>query len=156
MKLETNRYLTLLEQRLFLLQLLATGLRQSRKAFVNLDLNGIHQCVAEQESLCNQIRFLDQELNALQQQCGRGRDAVEPATDAGLLVGDDDAGLSPRLQQVFDSLSVAQTEVRHLNEVHAALLRRSRRSVNVLMNCLANYEATYSVPSATRNAQDHV
>jgi hypothetical protein len=51
----------------------------------------------------------------------------------------------------MDDLAVVQNTVRRLNRVYAGLLRRSRRSINVLINVMASYCGTYS-PSPGRNA----
>ena len=48
---------------------------------------------------------------------------------------------------VFEAmLGKAQAEVGRLNQIHAAYLRRSRRTVSVLMNFIGNYALTYARP----------
>jgi hypothetical protein len=62
-----------------------------------------------------------------------------------------DADSALELRQVMDDLAVVQNTVRRLNRIYAGLLRRSRRSINVLINVMASYRGTYS-PSPGRNA----
>jgi hypothetical protein len=45
-------------------------------------------------------------------------------------------------------LGEAQAEVGRLNQTHAAYLRRSRRTINVLMNFVGSYAMTYARPAA--------
>jgi len=44
----------------------------------------------------------------------------------------------------MDDLAMVQGSVRRLNRVYSGLLRRSRRSINVLINVMANYAGTYN------------
>jgi hypothetical protein len=44
----------------------------------------------------------------------------------------------------MDDLEVVQKRVRRLNRVYTGLLRRSRRSINVLVNVMAKYIGTYN------------
>jgi hypothetical protein len=62
-----------------------------------------------------------------------------------------DAGSALQLRQVMEELAAAQKTVRRLNRVYAGLLRRSRRSINVLINVMASYLGTYS-PGPGRGA----
>jgi hypothetical protein len=131
MKSEVQRYLELLERRLATLRLLATDLDESRSAYVTLDLRAMHQHIAHQENLCTEIRMLDAELQDLK----------------GTLAGLAAAGEIPRqLHLLLGGLKAIQADVRRLSRVHSELLRRSRRSVNVLLNFLAHYSGTYPLP----------
>jgi hypothetical protein len=57
-----------------------------------------------------------------------------------------DADSSWQLRQALNDLAVVQKRVRRLNRVYAGLLSRSRRSINVLINVMANYMGTYIPP----------
>jgi len=146
MKREVQQYLELLERRLATLRMLATDLDESRAAYVTLDLRSMHQHIARQESLCTEIRMLDGELQNMK---GRLRGLVAagemPATLSEL-----EAQLDPlsarQLHLLLGGLKAIQTDVRRLSRVHSELLRRSRRSVNVLLNFLAHYSGTYPHP----------
>ena len=49
---------------------------------------------------------------------------------------------------LMGGLKTIQADVRRLSRVHSELLRRSRRTVNVLLNFLAHYSGTYPPPFA--------
>jgi hypothetical protein len=130
--MERERYLELLERRLTLLGDLAGALRASTEALVQLDLDTIHRKVGEQERLCHEIRSLDRGLDVLQRKCR-----------AGLAPGGDCPALLARMAE-------AQAEVRTLNRKHAALVRRSRRTLEAMMNFLRSTSPTYADPGLAR------
>ena len=143
MKRDVQPYLELLERRLVTLRLLAADLDASRTAYVNLDLRAMHQHISQQERLCTEIRLLDAELKSER----------EKLTDQGapgelLVAGTQlEAQLDPasgrQLQLLLSGLKAVQADVRRLSRVHSEMLRRSRRSVNVLLNFLGHYSGTY-------------
>ena len=101
-------------------------------------------------NLCTEVRVLDAELQSMK---GRLRGLVAagemPATLAEL-----EAQLDPlsarQLHLLLGGLKAIQADVRRLSRVHSELLRRSRRSVNVLLNFLAHYSGSYP-PSLIRS-----
>jgi hypothetical protein len=138
--LEIEKYLALLEQRLGLLRALAQQLAGCRKEFVAMDLDGMYLRIGEQEELCRQIESVHPAIDSLQRTCagqlGLARlDAVRLAGDV--------AGAG-RLRGVMRELGEAQAEVNRLNQIHAAYLRRSRRTVDMLMNFFGKYALTYA------------
>jgi hypothetical protein len=116
-----------------------------------MDLEAIREHISYQKSLCAEIRALDDELGVLRRQlaatAGLKPDGMSGTAFAGLF----DADSALQLRQVADDLAMAQKTVRRLNRVYAGLLRRSRRSINVLINVMASYLGTYS-PAPGRNA----
>jgi hypothetical protein len=103
----------------------------------------VYRRISEQEELCRQIQRLHPAIHALQLRC---------ATHLGLehqgAVGNpENAEWAERLRRVMRELGKAQAEVGRLNQIHAAYLRRSRRTISVLMNFIGNYRMTYSRPS---------
>ena len=143
---EVQRYLELLERRLATLQLLAADLDESRSAYVTLDLRAMHQHISHQENLCAEIRLLDAELQAMKGKLAELAAAGQiPATRAELEAQLDPAS-ARQLQLLLGGLKAIQADVRRLSRVHSELLRRSRRSVNVLLNFLAHYSGTYPSP----------
>jgi hypothetical protein len=146
MKHEVQRYLELLERRLATLRLLATDLDESRSAYVTLDLRSMHQHIARQENLCTEIRMLDAELQNMKE----GLRGLAAAGEMPATLGDLEAQLDPmsarQLHLLLGGLKAIQADVRRLSRVHSELLRRSRRSVNVLLNFLAHYSGRYPVP----------
>ncbi|MDR3675869.1 MAG: hypothetical protein P4N24_10300 [Acidobacteriota bacterium] len=145
MKLEVQRYMELLERRLATLRILATDLDESRSAYVTLDLRAMHHHISHQETLCTEIRLLDAELQDL-----KGKLTAMGVAGEMPSLGDIEAQLDPasarQLHLLLGGLKAIQADVRRLSRVHSELLRRSRRSVNVLLNFLAHYSGTYPLP----------
>ena len=151
MKSNIHRYLELLEKRLGTLRLLATGLEQSRIAIAELDLESIHSHVSHQENLCTEIRILDEELESLKSHLSSEYQRDIDLTDLTTLQGLLDPESERRMRMLAISLNTIQADVRRLNRVQAELLRRSRRSINVLINFMSNYLGTYQPPAARMN-----
>jgi hypothetical protein len=143
MEREVRKYLELLERRLATLRLLATDLDESQSAYVALDLRSMHQHIARQENLCTEIRMLDTELQSMKEKLT----GLAATGEMGLTLGELEAQLDPasarQLHLLLGGLKAIQADVRRLCRVHSELLRRSRRSVNVLLNFLAHYSGTY-------------
>jgi hypothetical protein len=110
-----------------------------------MDLEAIHAHVLYQKSLCSEIRALDEELRVLRRQIIAAASGLQPeGMSLAAFQGLCDADSSLQLRQVMDDLEVVQKRVRRLNRVYTGLLRRSRRSINVLINVMAKYIRTYS------------
>jgi hypothetical protein len=139
---EIEKYLALLEQRLSLLRALAQQLVGCRKEFVAMDLDGMYSRIGEQEELCRQIQLLHPAIESLQRTCARHLDVAR--LDAARQP--EDAAWAERLRGVMRELGEAQAEVGRLNQIHAAFLRRSRRTITMLMNLLGNYAVSYGPP----------
>ena len=142
MSLEIEKYLGLLERRLSLLRALAQQLVGCRKEFVAMDLDGMYGRIGEQEDLCRQIESLHPAIDSLQRTCARQLDLGRFDTAR----QPEDVEMAERLRDVMLDLGAAQAEVARLNQIHAAYLRRSRRTVAVLLNFLGNYTVTYARP----------
>lgn len=146
MKSEVQRYLELLERRLATLRLLAADLDESRSAYVTLDLRAMHQHTSHQENLCTEIRTLDSELQDLKGKVTGLAAPGEIPSALGGLEAQMDPTSARQLHLLLGGLKAIQADVRRLSRVHSELLRRSRRSVNVLLNFLAHYSGTYPLP----------
>jgi hypothetical protein len=148
---EIQQYVELLKRRLASLRLTAKELRECRESFTRGDLEAIREHVLYQKGLCSEIRALDDELRGLRRQLaapsGLQPDGMSPAAFERLF----DADCSFQLRQVRDDFEVVQERVRRLNRVYAGLIRRSRRSIDVLINVMAKYDGTYT-PSQGRSA----
>jgi hypothetical protein len=146
---EIEKYLALLEKRLSLLRTLAQQFVDCRKEFVSMDLDGMHRRIADQEELCRQIQSLDPAIDVLQKTCaiqlGLGRKGIAGPHEA--------AASAERLRGVMRELREAQSEVGRLNRIHAAYLRRSSRTIQVLINFVGNYSVTYGRPAYARCTQ---
>jgi hypothetical protein len=140
---DLDTYLGLLERRLSLLRLLAQEFVDCRKEFIALDLDGMYRRISEQEELCRQIQRLQPAIQTLQQTC-----ATHLGLESGGAAGNaENTERGERLSRVMQDLGKAQAEVGRLNQIHAAYLRRSRRTMSVLMNYIGNYVMTYTLPA---------
>ena len=148
-KSETWMYVELLKRRLASLRLMAKELHDCRQSLVNMDLESTREHISYQQGLCSEIRFLDHELRTLRSQIVgvAGFQPVELGDAAFASLFDTDSRLE--LQRVTGELRGVQKSVWRLNRVYAGLLRRSRRSINVLINVMASYTGTYP-PSPRR------
>lgn len=144
MSLEIEKYLGLLEQRLVLLRALAQQLIDCRKEFVAMDLDGMYGRISEQETLCRQIQSFHPAIDMVQRTCARQPDLGR--LEAGRLP--EEIALAGRLRTVMLEIGSAQAEVGRLNQIYASYLRRSRRTVQMLLNFLGNYALTYAPPPA--------
>jgi len=117
-----------------------------------MDLDGMHRRIAEQERLCRQIQSLHPAIDLLQQTCanhlGLSRKGIASSQEAG--------ATEARLRVVMNELREAQAEVGRLNQIHAAYLRRSNRTIQVLMNFVGNYSLTYGCAVEPGRASSHV
>jgi hypothetical protein len=148
MEHEVRAYLELLERRLTTLRLLATDLQESQSAYVSLDLRSMHQHISHQENLCTEIRMLDAELQNVREKFTGPGEKGEKLTTLAELEAQLDPTSARQLRLLLGGLKSIQADVRRLSRVHSELLRRSRRSVNVLLNFLAHYSGTYPLPVA--------
>src|SRR5258708_18585645 len=132
MGFEFEKYVVLLERRLSLLRHLAQQYVDCRKDFVSLNIDGMYVRIAEQEDLCRQIQSLHHAIDSLQQTCAKHL-GLEPQNLANSAEG---APWAERLRCVMQEMGETQAEVGRLNQIHAAYLRRSRKTIHVLMNSL--------------------
>jgi len=146
MNREVQQYLELLERRLATLRLLASDLDESRSAYVTLDLRSMHQHIARQENLCTEIRLLEAELQNMKEKLRALAAAGEMPSSLSEIEAQLDPTSARQLHLLMGGLKAIQADVRRLSRVHSELLRRSRRSVNVLLNFLAHYSGTYPLP----------
>jgi hypothetical protein len=147
---ESERYLTLLEKRLSLLESLSTTIRSARADFIALDLDAIHTRLREQERFCAQIRALDGDITQAQLRCAKlaGLPAAtnEICWPAATQVN---PALSNKIKDTMRRVASAQAQLKRVNDAHQCLLRKSRRNVQVLVNLFQAYAPGYSV-EATR------
>jgi hypothetical protein len=137
----------LLERRLDLLGALTKTLAASRGDFISMDLGAIERGIQEQEQFCTQIRSLDAEITSAQIGCAQ-RTSRRPCTDAISWPGspDGDARRDEQIRETLGRVAKAQAQLKKLNDTHQAMLRRSRRTVRVLLNLFDSHAPTYSAP----------
>jgi hypothetical protein len=137
---DTTRFLELLERRIALLGSLAAALIAARADAVCFDLDGLEHRIADQESLCGEIRSLDADIDQVQCRCAV-RLGVSQASTQVVSNGD------KRMQETLDRLRAAQASVKKLNDAHQHLLVRSRRTAGALLNSYRTFSMTYSDPA---------
>jgi hypothetical protein len=108
-----------LEQQLELWLRLAGALEQAQRALLSGDVTGFERFTEIQAECCRQYRGL-----------GSG--------EAGIFVRE--PGMKPTL---LAEIQQAQRRVRHLNQVHAALLQRASRSLRILRNLITSPAVPY-------------
>ena len=153
MKPDSARYLKLLEKRLELLGSLAKALAASRNDFVSMDLSAIERRIQEQEQFCTEIRSLDAEITRIQVGCAQ-RASLRPCTDAISWPGAQDSNPSrdEQIRVTLGRVAASQAELKRLNDAHQAMLRRSKRTVQVLLNLFELHAPCYSAPASTAPA----
>jgi hypothetical protein len=127
MNSQVDAHFRLVERQLSLFRLLARQLVDCRAEFVGMDLDGIYKRVAEQEELCRRIEALCPSGMALSQ-------------------GEESTDDRKKLPLLIRELSDAQAEVHRLNQVQAAYLRRSRKTVDILIRALESTSGIYGPP----------
>jgi hypothetical protein len=141
-----SSYQELLEKRIELLDSLASALLASRSAMAACDINGLEARIAQQQTVCAEIQSLDEQIKRLQYQ-----------SVAHLRLGGPEESVdgSPKLAVTLRRLHQAQEVVKQLNNAHQALVARSRRTVNALLNSLHSFEGNYRDAALQQAAKAH-
>jgi hypothetical protein len=133
------QFLALLEQRLALMRELANSLREAQLALGCADIGTFESRTSEQINLCRQLRDVEQKLQAAHDHCS----CLVPIIS--------DTSSHHRTGVIGEETRKVQDRLRALNRVHAALLRRSAHSLQILSNLLDTaavaYSATAVVPA---------
>jgi len=114
--------LDLIERRAELLRLLCIELGESQKCIAALDLGSLQHRIQRQESLCIQLRFIARELESIGPNASTLRSEFRKRWAASLI-----------------AVAEATSELDRVKRVQSVLLRKSRRSVNVLMNVFSTF-----------------
>lgn len=146
MELRIDHLFELLEGRLNNLRRLHGAVCEGQKALVKLNLDAIRDQNCEQQSLCTQIRRLDAEIAQLKQKWFAHYPAEAQSDGLRAIVAKVAPGSSGRLEQLLRDHDTTQAELQRVNRIQAELLRRSRRSIQMLSNLLAAYVGTYQPP----------
>jgi predicted nuclease with TOPRIM domain len=105
---------------------IAESLSASSAAIAACNIDGLEGCIRNQESLCSKIRALDARLEAMQaRHQSLGRENSQLSVSFANL---EDASLRAAMAR----LKEVHQRVKSLNQTHAELLRRSRRTVLAL------------------------
>ena len=148
MEPEIDRYLNLLERRLDTLRRLATQLKESQEAYTAMDLDRITYYINYQENLCNEIRSFDDQIRQLHKSlCDALNQELDLAAPDSLMSHLDERA-QRKLKVVTQGLANIQADVKRLNRVQAELLKRSQRSINVLINLMSQYTCRFELRPA--------
>ena len=142
---EIDRYLNLLEMRLDRLRRLSTQLKECQGAYTAMDLERITHYIDYQENLCNEIRSFDVQIKELHTKLSAALTGQPAIGVSGLPMAHLDETSQRKLRAVTQGLANIQADVKRLNRVQAELLKRSRRSVNVLINVMSQYTCRFEL-----------
>lgn len=122
----------LLEKRLTWLRLLRQELRAAMQALVIFDLEAFQKHVANQESICTQLRFLNHDVWLTRIADREKIELSEPSE------------IGQRLLELMLESRAAKRETSTLTQTYAGLVKRSRRTTNLKMNLIGQVANTYS------------
>jgi flagellar biosynthesis/type III secretory pathway chaperone len=145
MQPELDRYVNLLERRLDSLRQLAVQLKETQHAYTAMDLNRITQYINQQENLCNEIRSFDDQIRELSKSLSAALNLELDLAAPEVLMSHLDESSQRKLKVVTQGLANIQADVRRLNRVQAELLKRSKRTVNMLINMMAQYTCRFEL-----------
>ena len=114
------------ERQIALLQRLAASLRESQTALLRMNLRDLEEHTGLQNALCGELKAWDK---ASRRSHGTGTQPESPGRQ--------------RWDDLQERLNAALEQVRYLNKVYAALLRRAQRSVQIMDNLLRNSSGSY-------------
>jgi cell division septum initiation protein DivIVA len=136
MKITIDTYNEMLTRRLQGIRAITQSLGDSHQALLSRDVDRLQQLTAQQQMLCGEVDFLDAEINGV-------RNELEPALQS-------NGGESETTAALMAS---AESELVRAYKVNAALLRRARRAVNVMINVAQSEANAYCSPSSYRSLQ---
>ena len=145
MQPELDRYVNLLERRLDSLRQLAVQLKETQHAYTAMDLNRITQYINQQENLCNEIRSFDDQIRELSKSLSAALNLELDLAAPEVLMSHLDESSQRKLKVVTQGLANIQADVRRLNRVQAELLKRSKRTVNMLINMMTQYTCRFEL-----------
>lgn len=124
-----------LEKRLDLLRRLASEQEHAQTALLRSDLQAMESHTARQQELCEALR---------------AHPALTPASP--LPEGPESAVWQERWNLLRMELEGVENQVRHLNRVHAGLLRRACHALTILNRVLSSFSNTYVPPEPRESA----
>lgn len=148
MKQEISTLTALLNERLLALKSLAQEISQGQEACIALNREKLQEHDLQKQALCARVSRLDSEIAALLQEFSPGASLRSFAKSAQAGAGPAESAAMARLQELLKDSEAARLEAGRLNHVYGELLRRSRSTLQVLMNVLAHCLGVY--PSSTR------
>lgn len=126
-------YTELLKRRLNAVRTLERSLRESHNALLSRDAEHTDSFTEQQTELCNEIEFLNRDI----------RSADEILAWAEALKPD-----NREIAQLRQHAKSAEAQLAQTCLVHNSLVRRSKRSMAVVMSVQARQKPAYSAPSS--------
>lgn len=121
MSADAIQIVQLLEARIFAMNEMADSLAASSAAIAACNIDGLEDCIRKQEALCASIQSMDKKLEEMQSR-QRSRDRMSAVNEKE----------TESLRNAITRLKDVHQRVKVLNQSHAELLRRSRRTVLAL------------------------
>jgi len=141
--MDTFSQFELVERRLDLMRRLADALQNGHAALVGENPIAVLTCAAQQEELCRQLV----DLNAGVLSAGFASRVCLPKHFTNTT--SDNATLNPRWEKLLAEIRQVEIRIRHLQRVHAALLRRMRRTIAIMAHLLEANQLTYAAAGRT-------
>jgi hypothetical protein len=132
----SDAYNKMLTRRLQGIRAITQSLAESRQALLSRDIARLQELTAQQQMLCGEVDFVDAELESV-------RGGAET-----ILQSEDGESVA-----MAEEIASAEAELVHAYKINAALLRRARRAVNVMINVAQSEANAYCSPSSYRSLQ---
>jgi glutamine synthetase adenylyltransferase len=126
-------YTELLKRRVQTTRSLTEALNEGHDALLARDVSALQRLAQQQQTLCGEVEYLDNEMKV---------------SGKSLELCDSKIPDSKEIGQIKQELASAESELVASYKEHTRLLRNARRSVNRMMNVVANESNTYHSPSS--------
>jgi flagellar biosynthesis/type III secretory pathway chaperone len=126
-------YTELLKRRVQTIRSLTEALNESHDALLARDVSTLKRLTEQQQTLCGEVEYLDNEVKTAEE-IFHICDAKTPD--------------SKEIVSMKQELASAESELVSSYKVHISLLRNTRRTVNLMMNVVANESNPYYSPSS--------
>ncbi len=131
----------LIERRVAALQMLASSLEEATAAISAWDVNSLHGALTHVEHVATELSYLEEEAGRKMAGLAAESSAHDPSQEECLAIlaakvkaGGGNEQDARKTMRLIAGLRVAYREARNRGREFEALLRRTRRSVSVLMN----------------------
>jgi hypothetical protein len=131
------------QRQLVLMGELASVIEQSHAALLASDIKKIGLYTARQHALCEALSRPTYPLPRHDEAIGA---RMEASVASGSFIRSRE--LEQKSEELSREMAKMRARIQHLNRVQAALLRRSRRSLEILIHLLASCATTYSAPKS--------
>lgn len=148
MKREISTLTALVNERLLALKSLTQEIAAGQEACIALNREKLEEHDGRKQALCARVSRLDSEIAALLHEFSPGASFRDFAKSALAAAGPTESAAIARLQELLEQSEAARLEAGRLNHVYGELLRRSRSTLQILMNVIAHCLGVY--PSSTR------